>query len=268
MVEKMKRLFLLMAASDSDEVLLGLQDLGVVHIETDSVVPDEDLEQMKRSITDFKKSRDILEDRRPEEDALSSGPADSTLRDAEAIHGRVQELVGRIADLQGEAERHTKDLSALEPWGDYSPESINSLEDAGIAVSFHAVSPKILGETDFKDRHIEIINESKSKTFFVELIKIGGETTPPETLFPEERLPGLSRSVLADKLEKAERGIDELEAELVRISGSLGILDAEIGRLETLSERRTASLALSETADGEVTRLSGYIPVSLLDDLE
>jgi vacuolar-type H+-ATPase subunit I/STV1 len=56
MVEKMKRLYLLMAASDSDEVLSGLQELGVVHIETDSVVPDEDLEQMKRSITDFKKA--------------------------------------------------------------------------------------------------------------------------------------------------------------------------------------------------------------------
>ena len=219
MVEKMKRLFLLMAASDSDEVLLGLQELGVVHIETDSVVPDEDLEQMKRSITDFKKSRDILEDRRPEEDSLSSGEAKSALRDALDIHKRVQELVGRIADFQGEAERHTKDLSTLEPWGDYRPESITDLEDAGIAVSFHAVSSKVFNETDFKDRHVEIINERQSKTYFVELRKIGGETALPETLFPEERLPGLSRSILMEKLEKAERSKDEMEAELAALSG-------------------------------------------------
>jgi V/A-type H+-transporting ATPase subunit I len=268
MVEKMKRLYLLMAASDSDEVLSGLQELGVVHIETDSVVPDEDLEQMKRSITDFKKSRDTLEGRRPDEDSFSSGQAKPAFRDAGSIHRRVQEIVGRIADLQGEAERHTKDLSILEPWGDYSPESINSLENAGIAVSFHAASSKVFGETDFKDRHVEIINEDKSKFYFVELRKIGGETALPETLFPEERLPDTSRSVLLANLEKAKSGIDELEAELTALSGSLGILEAEIGRLETLSERRTASLALSETADGEVTRLSGYIPVSLLDDLE
>ena len=268
MIEKMKRLYLLMAASDSDDVLQGLQDLGVVHIETDSVVPNEELEQMKRSIADFKKSRDILAERRPDQGSLPSGPATSTLRDAEAIHRRVQELVGRIADLQGEAERHIKDLSALEPWGNYSPEKLTLLENTGIAVSFHTVSTKLFYETDFKDRHIEIINEGKSKIYFVELRKIGDETTPPETLFPEERLPLLSRSALQEKLERTERGIGELEAELVKITESLGILNAEISRLETLSERQTASLALSTTPGGEVTRLSGYIPVSLMDELE
>ena len=55
MVEKMKKIHLLMASDDSADILADLQNLGVVHIDTGTVSDDSGIIQLGSRITALKK---------------------------------------------------------------------------------------------------------------------------------------------------------------------------------------------------------------------
>jgi len=261
MVEKMNVIHLLMAASDAGTVLADLQKIGVVHVETSSYSDDSGVVDLGSRIVSLKKTAADLQKFQSENPENSVNPV---IDDVETIQQTVGEKMSDLAMQKAESDRLTKDLSLLKPWGRFNHSDLALLEDAGVLITFHVLSRKSFETADFADRHIEIIRDDKSGVYFVELRRRTAESDVEAALFPEERLSKSGPDEVQSLLEKAETAIREIESRMQNLSSCRSVLEEEIEKLESERERRIAGLSLNEEADGEVVRLTGYLPVNLV----
>ena len=270
MVEKMNKIHLLMAAADASAILAELQGLGVVHVETSQLGDDEGLLELGNRINSLKKTRSELEKAAPED---TSEVLVLENKDVDSIQKETGEALSELSSHKAEADRLRKDLAALEPWGRFNPEILALLAEEGVLITFHFLSLKSFEAAEFDNRHIEIIRRDKSGVYFVEIRKVDsvGSVKPESVkppLFPEERLPKTGSEDIQQLIKKAEDEVLNLEQQLQNLSPARFILDEEIEKLESRRERKIAALSLNNEADGEVLRLTGYIPQSLMPDLE
>jgi len=273
MVEKMNVIHLLMAASDAESVLADLQDLGVVHIETSSVGDDSGVMEMGARIVSLKKTLADLDKFAPEDKAVDksdnkSGDAETSAQDCGSIQRVCGEALGEISSLTADSDRMRKELAQLKPWGGFKRSDLTLLENEGVLITFHVLSSKAFEAAEFGDRHIEVINEGKSGVYFVEIRRETADAPAAPPLFPEERLSRAGTEEILRQIQDAEDKVAALEGRMRNLYSSRNVIEQEVIRLETERERRIAGLSLNEEADGEVVRLKGYIPLSLVPSLE
>lgn len=266
MVEKMKKLHLLMTSEDSGTILADLQEIGVIHIVSGSVSDDSDLMTLGTRISALKKTAAELKKYSGDEFSKPDPPVSVLVVDSLEI--RVKERLMELARYKAGLERLQKDLDALAPWGEFDSAVMSRLQDSGILISFHILPTKQFEAVDFEDRYIEVIKRQKIKTCFVEIRRADSNGNLEDPLFPVERLPHSGSEEILQHIEKANEAIGRLESRLAGLSSYSNLIDLEISRLEHDRERRIATLSLGEKADGEVMCLTGFIPVSILPVLE
>ncbi len=265
MVEKMNKIHLLMAAADGSEVLADLQDIGVVHIETSAVSDNSGVMELGSRITSLKRTSDELKKFAPEEE---SDVQKAEVLDIESIQRITGETLSEIASLSADTDRFRKDLAILKPWGRLKRSELSLLEKEGVYITFHVLNPKAFIAADFGERHIEVIKEDKTGIYFVEIRRNGVESAAESPLYPEERLPVAGPEEIQRQIQEAKVLLDELTVRMRNLYFSRFILEEEILRLESERERLIAGLSLNEEADGEVVCLTGYLPVSLVPELD
>ena len=265
MVEKMNKIHLLMAAADGSKVLAELQNIGVVHVETSAVRDNSGVMELESRISSLKRTSAELKKFAPEEESSVHKPE---VHDIESIQRITGEISSEIALLSADNDRYCKDLAVLKPWGRFKRSELSLLEKEGVLITFHVLNPKAYIAADFGNRHIEVIKEGKSGIYFVEIRRNNVEVAAEPPLYPEERLPVIGPEELQRRIQDAERLKDELTTRIQTLYFTLIILEEEIIRLESERERMVAGLSLSEEADGEVVCLTGYLPVSLVPELD
>ena len=130
MVEKMKKLHLLMATADAEIVLADLQKIGVVHIETGTAADDSGVMDLGSRITALKKTNVELKShaeryagKTPETEI-----AEGKIADVEILQLQTREIQAELARYAAETDRLHKDLAALSPWGRFDPLISSRLE--------------------------------------------------------------------------------------------------------------------------------------------
>ncbi len=264
MVEKMKVIHILMASADSESVLADLQGIGVVHIETSSVIDDSGVMDLESRITALKKTNIELNKYSDEKNADN----EVIITDTALIQQQTSDCVSKLAYYSAESDRLQKDLAALTPWGSFDPAKLSLLEAEGVFISFHILLQKAFEAADFAERHIEIIREDKSGVYFVEIRKTNTGITVDTPLFPAERLAEIGSEEIQRLIEETENAVMGLKSSMRALSYSCSALEQEIITLESALERRIAELSLNHEADGEVMCLTGYFPVSLLSEID
>jgi len=270
MVEKMKRVHLLMAETDTSESLDELQRLGVVHIEAANLSSDSEISDLGELISGYRKTMVELD---VQLSRVIDNLGDSLLMDEvkplipEEIHRRTRKLLADRLALTAQADTCRKNMKVLEPWGDFNPATLFELEEQQIHISFHALPMKLFVTTDFADHSIEVIAKDRLMAHFVEIRWLNDETAHQDPMCPELKIPMISRRELENQIEDIELNLQHLDAELTLLATERHILAAEISRLEREKEWKLASLTLRSEADGEIQCLSGYVPLSLLPHL-
>lgn len=270
MVEKMKKIHLLMAAADAEIVLADLQKIGVIHIETGAVADDSGVMDLGSRITALKKTNFELKSHAERYDSKTPETeiAEGKIADVEILQLQTREIQAELARYAAEADRLHKDLAALSPWGRFDPLIISRLEEEGVYITYHILSPKAYEDADFSDRYIEIIRENKTKIYFVEIRRSGLDERAVVPLFPEERLFKSGSDEVRRLIGKTDSAVKVLESRLTVLTQSRSLIVEEILSLESERERRLVALSLGHEADGEVMCLTGFIPVSLVAGLE
>ncbi len=270
MVEKMKKIHLLMAAADAEIVLADLQKIGVIHIETGAVADDSGVMDLGSRITALKKTNFELKSHAERYDSKTPETeiAEGKIADVEILQLQTREIQAELARYAAEADRLHKDLAALSPWGRFDPLIISRLEEEGVYITYHILSPKAYEDADFSDRYIEIIRENTTKIYFVEIRRSGLDERAVVPLFPEERLFKSGSDEVRRLIGKTDSAVKVLESRLTVLTQSRSLIVEEILSLESERERRLVALSLGHEADGEVMCLTGFIPVSLVAGLE
>lgn len=270
MVEKMKKIHLLMATADTETVLADLQKIGVVHIETGAVADDSGVMDLGSRIMALKKTNSEL---KSHAEGYGGEPHDSEIAeskivDVEILQLQTREIQAELARYAAESDRLQKDLAALAPWGRFDPSIMSRLEEAGVRITYHILPLKAFEAADFSDRHIEIIREDKTRIYFIEICRSGMDKQVDIPLFPEERLFKSGPDEVRRLIGGTDSAVKKLESRLTVLTLSRSIIVEEILSLESERERRLAALSLGNEVDGEVMCLTGFIPVSLVPGLE
>lgn len=228
MISKMKKLAFLIYHKDYDTFLEQVRNLGVVHVVTKSQgeAENQDLQATIRLSTRYAAAIKLLEGMNVKAADKTSGNADK----GEQVLDKLEALQQHDTETNHRIQAIEKEITAMEPWGDFKMESLKRLRDAGYEVGFYICSDKVYDEEWETQYHAVVINHIGSKVYFVtvtpvtETVSLDVESAKiadralSEIIQEKEKLDAERAETENAMKELAENSIPDLKAAQVRTS--------------------------------------------------
>ena len=252
MIEKMKKLTFLVTESEYESFIASLRELGVVHIQQlqkgatsqelqDGMALEQRYKSALQALDIYAKT--YKEMAVPQSVQESSSPIE-LLQHVEDLRAEELNLLHNIDALQ-------KNISILEPWGDFDPASVKHLSDASAQqIHFYRCSSKFF-KREWVDKYFATpINEMDKRVFFITFSEETPDIQAEQIFLPEGTLSGY----------KAERKVEEeklntVRSELLYINANAHKV-LESGLINVQNEISLSKVHLSdERVAGDVLRL-------------
>lgn len=237
--------------------LKDLQELGVVHVieKKSGEIEDEGIKEKYIKIQQLNSAISLLQKRGIE----PAPPAPGT--DGLLLLDEVRRLLADKEQYQQQLAAARKELSVLDPWGEFSWETIEKLKKAGLQIRFFTCPAKKY-EEELKNRYnSEAINELRGVSYFI-VFEQNGEKSEIDA--EEVHLPG-------KKLNQVKEHIDEIEAILEKTEKLFDKLarsgiDALIAAKNKLTGELSFDKVVLDTqkeADNKLMILEGWVPADI-----
>lgn len=176
MITKMKKLTFLVYHKEYDAFLNNLRDLGVVHIaeKQQGMADNSALQEKIRLSARLSATIKLLQNIKTEEKVTDDSETVSASRGMQILD-EVDELLNHKSSLQQQVLAYEKELAVLEPWGDFSPESIAKLRDSGYDIGFYISTEANFNEDWIEAYNAMVINRVASKVYFITFTKTNQE---------------------------------------------------------------------------------------------
>ena len=254
MIEKMKKVFVVSTASKKEQMLSALMDLGVLHIAEKKSADRELLDRF----SDLSKTELLLK-----EYAVKGQKPAEILPDKEfeAKYEEIRSVADRRETLLQERSAAAAEAERLAPWGDFSPEQIKELKDAGLDLHFYRVGKNEL-ESITADENIRFIRLADVDKMAV--VAVLG-TLPPALAAMELAVPEKGLSELKTYIAECDEKAAECGEELKKASVYAGSFKDQLLKVQEKAEFSSAE-ATAESED-DLVWISGYMPADDLDKL-
>jgi V/A-type H+-transporting ATPase subunit I len=251
MIVPMKKVTLVCLVSDRESALSKLREMGIMHLQFE--LRGETLEQgdARHTMTDIDKVSAFLSEIKHKHNAKLLDLTDG-LRIVQETLKLIDEKQS-VARALGELKHQ---LEVIEPWGDFSEDSMKQLEDKGIYVYPCGATPsqflKLKEKSDFV---CEVIHQDKKFCLFAVI-----STTPLDPAsIPLETLPKISGlKQLKEEIIKWETTLKEIDERLHSLAQGLKILEQLRSNISETVEFLTNRDSMSMT--GELAYFTGYVP--------
>lgn len=176
MITKMKKLTFLVYHKEYDAFLNNLRDLGVVHIaeKQQGMADNSALQEKIRLSARLSATIKLLQNIKTEEKVTDDSETVSASSGMQILD-EVDELLNHKSSLQQQILAYEKELAVLEPWGDFSPESIAKLRDSGYDIGFYISTEANFNEDWIEAYNAMVINRVASKVYFITFTKTNQE---------------------------------------------------------------------------------------------
>lgn len=176
MITKMKKLTFLVYHKEYDAFLNNLRDLGVVHIaeKQQGMADNSALQEKIRLSARLSATIKLLQNIKTEEKVTDDSETVSASKGMQILD-EVDELLNHKSSLQQQILAYEKELAVLEPWGDFSPESIAKLRDSGYDIGFYISTEANFNEDWIEAYNAMVINRVASKVYFITFTKTNQE---------------------------------------------------------------------------------------------
>ncbi len=261
MIVPMKKYLFLVHHLEYNHFLNGLRDLGVLHVRKREAEPSEELMQ---GIELQKDIRDTLHHLRQRQMPKNPDPELTTSEGLEIVR-RFQKEHLELEDLKQERNALQKEIDFLRPWGDFSLERLEQLEQAGLEVHFFVCAQKQFQSSWKEEYPLEVIHSARPDMHFV-VITPNGE---PVTLDAEELpRPASSISTLKEKKQRLQEKIDIINERFDRFAErGLEAVEAALHETEDTTQLISVIQSTKKEAEGSIMLLEGFVPVSREDEL-
>ncbi|MCG8571216.1 MAG: hypothetical protein MJB14_13865 [Spirochaetes bacterium] len=262
MIERMKKLTLMIYHGAKDQFLTDLQNLGVVHLETDSQAQNETIADLRSKIITLNKTLHYLTGLKPptKDKIKELHYSDDMIQLTEEI----EDQKDKLAHLQAQLEGLEKEAEALVPWGIFHPENIESLKENGIHVKFFSTGKPVL-EAMEKDFAYEVISELKGHVYFVVLYQGQWDKEIDAT---EEKFVLKNRLSLEKEMDSVRDEIHQQKATLYHYIGYQKQLEKTISELEIQLAYQVADNSLASAVEGAVLMIRAWIPLKQTKKVE
>ncbi|MBR4995540.1 MAG: V-type ATP synthase subunit I [Alistipes sp.] len=251
----MSRYDFVLMATQSEDFIARLRELGLVDITTTGWEPREQDRQLVSDIDHYAKAVERLQDFAASEAMASSAEAYGSGVEAFEAYNAAQQ---RKAALSGELARLEKMSEDLRPWGEFSIEAREKLLAQGVVLRFFVASKGVFDEQSAvwgESYTMAEINRDAASVYFVVV------TTPDEDVVidaQELKMPAMDyRSAEADA-ERTRQEIQALNADFSRCAASIELIEAELAALKRQLQGVKIKGTAEEAADGSLVVLEGW----------
>lgn len=256
MISKMKKLAFLIYHKDYDTFLEQVRNLGVVHVVTKSQgeAENQDLQATIRLSARYAAAIKLLEGMNVKAADKTSGNADK----GEQVLDKLEALQQHEAETNHRIQAIEKEITAMEPWGDFKMESLKRLRDAGYEVGFYICSDKMYDEEWETQYHAVVINRIGSKVYFVTVTPV----TETVSLDVESaKIADRSLSEIIQEKEKLDAERAETENAMKELAeNSIPDLKAAQVRANQLVDFDKVKLSADSLAGNKLMLLEGWTP--------
>ena len=256
MISKMKKLAFLIYHKDYDTFLEQVRNLGVVHVVTKSQgeAENQDLQATIRLSARYAAAIKLLEGMNVKAADKTSGNADK----GEQVLDKLEALQQHDAETNHRIQAIEKEITAMEPWGDFKTESLKRLRDAGYELGFYICSDKVYDEEWETQYHAVVINHIGSKVYFVTVTPV----TETVSLDVESaKIADRSLSEIIQEKEKLDAERAETENAMKELAeNSIPYLKAAQVRTSQLVDFDKVKLSADSLAGNKLMLLEGWAP--------
>ena len=256
MISKMKKLAFLIYHKDYDTFLEQVRNLGVVHVVTKSQgeAENQDLQATIRLSARYAAAIKLLDGMNVKAADKTSGNADK----GEQVLDKLEALQQHDAETNHRIQAIEKEITAMEPWGDFKTESLKKLRDAGYEVGFYICSDKVYDEEWETQYHAVVINHIGSKVYFVTVTPV----TETVSLDVESaKIADRSLSEIIQEKEKLDAERAETENAMKELAeNSIPDLKAAQVRTSQLVDFDKVKLSADSLAGNKLMLLEGWAP--------
>ena len=256
MISKMKKLAFLIYHKDYDTFLEQVRNLGVVHVVTKSQgeAENQDLQATIRLSARYAAAIKLLEGMNVKAADKTSGNADK----GEQVLDKLEALQQHDAETNHRIQAIEKEITAMEPWGDFKTESLKRLRDAGYELGFYICSDKVYDEEWETQYHAVVINHIGSKVYFVTVTPV----TETVSLDVESaKIADRSLSEIIQEKEKLDAERAETENAMKELAeNSIPDLKAAQIRTSQLVDFDKVKLSADSLAGNKLMLLEGWAP--------
>ena len=154
MIRKMKKLSLFVFHEDKEKTLNDLASLGLVHIEISNGVSSENIENIASKKNEAIRAKSIinsaLSEAKKNKKDISNLKAENASKKASEIIDNILSISQTVDKLKAEREVLKKELSIISPFGNFSFDKINKLQEkTDYDILFYSAAIREFNEYDF-----------------------------------------------------------------------------------------------------------------------
>lgn len=258
MITKMKKLTFLVYHKEYEAFLNGVRDLGVVHVaeKQQGVADNAELQESIRLSARLQAAEKMMQALKPAKSAVAKAPA-SAARGLEVLE-EMEILQSEKSKLQIQLQTYLKEKVALEPWGNFEPDSLARLLNAGFVVGFYICSEGNYIPAWEDVYHAMVINRVSSRVYFITITK---KTEEVDLDLEQAKLPAYSQSCLQTLCDETERALADNEEKLkVLAEKELSSLRAALKEVNSKMEFSKVILNTEATVGEKLMLLQGWAP--------
>lgn len=267
MITKMKKLTFLIYHKEYEEFLNSLRELGVVHVveKQQGVAENMDLQENIRLSNRLAATLKLLQNQKQEKNTTIISEGGEIPRGIQVMD-EVDVLQGDIARLSQQLQSYTKEKDSLEVWGNFEPENVQRLMEAGYVIGFYSCSDGNYKTEWASEYNAMIVNQISSKVFFVTVAKADQEI---DLDVEQAKLPVYSLAHLKTLCQTTEHSINEKEKKLVALAAmEIPSLKAALKEIQGQITFSKVVLSAEQTAGDKLMLLEGWAPASNKVEIE
>lgn len=261
MITKMKKLTFLVYHREYNDFLKDIRDLGVVHVaeKQQGVVDNSELQENIRLSNQLVATLNQFEAINANSKQTVVETGGNSERGIEVLK-EVEDLQNEKAKLMQQMQSYAKDSAVLQPWGNFKPESIQDLHDAGMKISFY-ICPERLYKQEWEDEYnAVVISTIASKVHFITITKIGEDV---DLDVEHVKLPAYSLSKIEELTATIGKALEENENKMsILAARETTSLKAAVTDLHHNIEFSKVLLNTEQTAGEKLMLLQGWVPVT------
>ncbi|RKY42139.1 MAG: hypothetical protein DRP85_03760 [Candidatus Makaraimicrobium thalassicum] len=259
MIERMKKITVLVSENEREKFLPWLKRAGVLHIRHVKTPVHHEINFLEDRISKIERMLSILSpyaEKRGEEMRESSHE-----RDILEMADKVETARTAKESLLTSIEELKRQIQWFEPWGGFDPEDIAELKAKGISIRFYRARKNELNKPG-QDKGYYVIGEKRGYAYLVAVSRGLDEETP---VFEEMTPPPAGPEKMTEELEGLNSGIAEIDGFLKEAARALEAIKKCERKLK--GEREVLKVKFGMQEEGKFSYLQGFCPVKMLSKI-
>ncbi|MBR3703316.1 MAG: V-type ATP synthase subunit I [Alistipes sp.] len=252
----MSRYDFVLLATQSDDFIARLRELGLVDITTTGWEPQEKDRQLVVDIDRYRNAIESLEAYAQSEEYVAV--ESKSYSSGEEAFERYSELRQQKASLQAEVARLEKYAEELQPWGEFEGEAHEKLKQQGVVLRYFQAQTSTfdkLAEEWSEGYTIVEINRDSSAVYFVVVAAPGDEVVIDAQ---EVKAPTMDSRTADAEADKCREELKALNVELSVCAASVEAIEQELDSMMRQLQDVKIKGTATEAADGALVVMEGW----------